>query len=37
MGPTYPNRLYLMTGMVDPNGTAGGPVTDNGLYRKLFR
>jgi phospholipase C len=29
MGPTNPNRLYLWTGMVDPNGTGGGPVTDN--------
>jgi len=27
MGPTNPNRLYLMTGMIDPNGTGGGPVT----------
>ena len=29
MGPTNPNRLYLWTGMVDPNGMGGGPVTDN--------
>lgn len=28
-GPTCPNRLYLMSGTVDPNGVAGGPVTDN--------
>ncbi|GAB2702071.1 phosphocholine-specific phospholipase C [Kitasatospora kifunensis] len=28
-GPTNPNRLYQWTGMIDPNGTAGGPVTDN--------
>ena len=20
MGPTYPNRMYLMTGMIDPDG-----------------
>ena len=26
MGPTWPNRLYLMTGQVDPAGVAGGPV-----------
>jgi phospholipase C len=32
LGPTYPNRLYLMTGTIDPNGLAGGPVTDNGLW-----
>jgi phospholipase C len=29
MGPTNPNRLYLWTGMVDPKGKSGGPVTDN--------
>lgn len=29
MGPTNPNRLYLWSGMVDPNGTAGGPVTSD--------
>ncbi|MYX25128.1 phospholipase C, phosphocholine-specific [Streptomyces sp. SID8381] len=28
-GPTNPNRLYQWSGWVDPNGTAGGPVTDN--------
>jgi len=31
MGPTFPNRLYLMTGMMDPNGTGGGPRLDNSL------
>ncbi len=29
LGPTNPNRLYCMTGMIDPNGTGGGPVIDN--------
>jgi phospholipase C len=29
MGPTWPNRLYLMTGQVDPGGTKGGPVYGN--------
>lgn len=29
LGPTNPNRLYQWTGMLDPGGTAGGPVTDN--------
>jgi phospholipase C len=24
-GPTIPNRLYLMTGQIDPAGVAGGP------------
>jgi phospholipase C len=33
LGPTYPNRLYLMTGTIDPNGIAGGPATDNSLSR----
>ena len=33
LGPTYPNRLYLMTSTIDPNGVAGGPVTDNSLSR----
>ncbi len=26
LGPTIPNRLYLMTGQIDPAGTNGGPV-----------
>jgi len=29
LGPTNPNRLYTMTGMIDPKGTGGGPVIDN--------
>lgn len=29
-GSTNPNRLYLWTGMLDPNGTGGGPAIDNG-------
>jgi phospholipase C len=28
-GPTNPNRLYMWTGMIDPNGTGGGPIIDN--------
>jgi phospholipase C len=31
MGPTWPNRLYLMTGMIDPAGTGGGPVIINSV------
>jgi phospholipase C len=35
-GPTWPNRLYWMTGTNDPDGTHGGPITSNshpnGLY-----
>ncbi|HEY3811018.1 MAG TPA: alkaline phosphatase family protein [Acidimicrobiales bacterium] len=26
LGPTYPNRLYWMTGTLDPHGTGGGPM-----------
>jgi phospholipase C len=29
LGPTWPNRLYWMTGTIDPGGTKGGPVTSN--------
>ena len=29
LGPTNPNRLYMWTGMLDPNGTGGGPITDD--------
>lgn len=29
MGPTYPNRMYLMTGMIDPEGTGRGPIIRN--------
>jgi phospholipase C len=31
IGPTYPNRLYLFTGMIDPNGTGGGPALANNI------
>jgi phospholipase C len=29
LGPTWPNRLYWMTGTIDPNGRNGGPITSN--------
>ncbi len=29
LGPTWPNRLYLMTGQIDPAGTNGGPIYGN--------
>jgi phospholipase C len=29
LGPTWPNRLYLMTGQVDPAGLHGGPIFGN--------
>jgi phospholipase C len=31
LGPTYPNRLFLMTGTIDPNRTGGGPAVDNSV------
>jgi len=30
LGPTDPNRLHLMTGMLDPDGQHGGPVLGDG-------
>jgi phospholipase C len=29
LGPTWPNRLYLMTGQIDPTGAHGGPTYGN--------
>ena len=29
MGPTGPNRLYAVSGTIDPDGHAGGPVCNN--------
>ncbi|HEY3896989.1 MAG TPA: alkaline phosphatase family protein [Chthoniobacter sp.] len=29
MGPTWPNRMYWMTGMIDADGEYGGPMTGN--------
>lgn len=29
LGPTWPNRLYLMTGQIDPSGAHGGPTFGN--------
>src|SRR5215469_4595207 len=28
-GPTFPNRIYLFSGMIDPDGTGGGPILDD--------
>jgi phospholipase C len=36
-GPTWPNRLYWQTGMVDPGGTLGGPITSNSLPNGAYR
>jgi len=29
MGPTWPNRMYWMTGTIDGDGKNGGPIVDN--------
>ena len=29
MGPTWPNRMYWMTGTIDPEGVHGGPILKN--------
>jgi phospholipase C len=29
MGPTWPNRMYLMTGTIDPDAMGGGPILNN--------
>ena len=29
MGPTWPNRMYLMTGTIDPDALNGGPIVSN--------
>ncbi|MFD2422596.1 alkaline phosphatase family protein [Amycolatopsis pigmentata] len=31
LGPTWPNRLYLMSGTIDPAGANGGPVISNAM------
>jgi phospholipase C len=37
MGPTWPNRMYWMTGTIDPEGTHGGPLIKNKAIRGGFR
>jgi len=29
LGPTWPNRMHWMTGMIDPDGVNGGPIIRN--------
>ncbi len=36
MGPTHPNRMYLMTGMIDPDGRGGGPLLNNSAPKDGF-
>src|SRR6185437_9856181 len=33
MGPTYPNRMYWMTGTIDPDGRNRGPIINNNVPR----
>jgi phospholipase C len=36
LGPTWPNRLYLMSGMIDPSGRHGGPIISN-VVKQAYR
>jgi phospholipase C len=36
-GPTWPNRLYWMTGTIDPGGQHGGPITRNSTPKGPYR
>lgn len=36
-GPTWPNRMYWMTGTIDPENTGGGPLIDNHVIPGGFR
>lgn len=37
MGPTHPNRMYWMTGTIDADGEAGGPLINNKQIKGGFR
>lgn len=37
MGPTFPNRMYWMTGTIDADGNDGGPMTNNKVIKEGFR
>ncbi len=37
LGPTWPNRMYWMTGTIDPTGAGGGPVIRNTPIKGGFR
>jgi phospholipase C len=36
LGPTWPNRLYLMSAWIDPEGVDGGPIISN-QHNQLYR
>src|SRR3546814_14729279 len=35
IGPTWPNRFYFLTGMIDPEATGGGPVIERSEERRV--
>lgn len=37
MGPTWPNRMYWMTGTIDADGEGGGPLINNKAIKGGFR
>jgi phospholipase C len=37
MGPTGPNRMYWMTGTIDPEGKHGGPMKENDIVHGGYR
>ncbi|HEY2882693.1 MAG TPA: alkaline phosphatase family protein [Pirellulales bacterium] len=37
LGPTWPNRMYWMTGTIDPDGEFGGPMISNREIKGGFR
>ena len=37
LGPTWPNRMYWMTGTIDADGENGGPMISNKPIREGFR
>lgn len=36
LGPTWPNRMYWMTGTIDPDGHHGGPIVSNKIPPQGF-
>jgi phospholipase C len=36
MGPTWPNRMYWMTGTIDADGKNGGPIVDNEVPKEGY-
>jgi phospholipase C len=36
LGPTWPNRMYWFTGMIDPEGLHGGPILNNTVPKEGY-